>query len=213
MGVHVAGPHPCASFKKLIQVLQPSASRLSPACLVHCVRWWWPCSFVQHYEASMKVEYDTNDLLTACTCHMHTSPYTVHSVPQPARIALPAAIILLHADPWQHIVCCVLCSRTSGSDSIRSAIADFFSLFPSPTAVLEADDAAIKAVIHPLGLQLDRLAAVRAVARDFLATDWQEPAQFKGCGKFVTDSWRIFCKGSRVAKGDKAWDCSGAGER
>jgi hypothetical protein len=67
--------------------------------------------------------------------------------------------------------------------------------------VLEADDDVIKAVIHPLGLQPTRLAAVRAVSRDFLATDWQEPAQFKGCGKFVTDSWRIFCKGDKETKG------------
>lgn len=97
----------------------------------------------------------------------------------------------------------MLCSRTSGSDTIRSAIAHFFTLFPTPTDVLEADDDTIKEVIHPLGLQPTRLAAVRAVARDFLATDWQEPAQFKGCGKFVTDSWRIFCKGSRETKGNK----------
>jgi hypothetical protein len=38
----------------------------------------------------------------------------------------------------------------------------------------------------------------------FLGSDWQEPSEFKGCGKFVSDSWRIFCKGAREAKGEAA---------
>jgi hypothetical protein len=37
----------------------------------------------------------------------------------------------------------------------------------------------------------------------FLGSDWQEPSEFKGCGKFVSDSWRIFCKGAREAKGER----------
>jgi hypothetical protein len=44
-----------------------------------------------------------------------------------------------YPDPWQHIICCVLCSRTSGSQLIRTAIASFFQALPTPTAVLEAD--------------------------------------------------------------------------
>jgi hypothetical protein len=44
-----------------------------------------------------------------------------------------------YPDPWQHIICCVLCSRTSGSELIRTAIAAFFQALPTPTAVLEAD--------------------------------------------------------------------------
>lgn len=27
--------------------------------------------------------------------------------------------------------------------------------------------------------------------------DWQDPAEFKGCGRFCSDSWRIFCRGHR----------------
>jgi hypothetical protein len=43
-----------------------------------------------------------------------------------------------YPDPWQHIICCVLCSRTSGSELIRTAIAAFFVALPTPTAVLAA---------------------------------------------------------------------------
>lgn len=168
----------------------------------------------------------------------------------------------MYPDPWQHILCCVLCSRTSGSSSIRRCVAGFFDAFPTPTACLQASDAAMSAVIHPLGLTQARLAAVRAVSKvkachvdavcmpvclavtgrfllrqahtvfanlqkdifppmphstditsrccavltllpqGFLATDWEVPSEFRGCGKFVTDSWRIFCKGCRDPKGE-----------
>jgi hypothetical protein len=56
-------------------------------------------------------------------------------------------------------------------------------------------------VLHPLGLQATRLAAVRGVATDFLATSWSQPSDFKHCGRFVCDSWRIFCCGQRSAAG------------
>lgn len=46
-----------------------------------------------------------------------------------------------YPDPWQHITCCVLCSRTSGSELIRTAIAAFFAALPTPTAVLAAEGA------------------------------------------------------------------------
>jgi hypothetical protein len=92
-------------------------------------------------------------------------------------------------------------SRTSGGDLIRGTIDRFFELLPNPSAVLDAPDDVITDLIHPLGLQPVRLKAVRGIARDFLATEWEDPTAFYGCGKFVADSYRIFCRG----------DVSGAG--
>jgi len=66
--------------------------------------------------------------------------------------------------------------------------------------VLLADPADIVTVIHPLGLQPSRLTAGRSVSRGFLGTDWTSPAEFHGCGRFVTDSWMIFCRGLQDAK-------------
>lgn len=31
--------------------------------------------------------------------------------------------------------------------------------------------------------------------------DWKDPSEFYGCGKFVSDSWRIFCRGETSSKG------------
>ncbi len=48
----------------------------------------------------------------------------------------------------------VLCSRTSGGPIIYNTVAAFFDAFPTPSAVLDADDSAIKDLIYPLGLQV-----------------------------------------------------------
>jgi hypothetical protein len=64
-----------------------------------------------------------------------------------------------------HITCCVLCSRTSGSATIRGCIGRFFEAFPSPSACLQGCPQAMAALLHPLGLTQARLAAVRAVAQ------------------------------------------------
>jgi hypothetical protein len=93
-------------------------------------------------------------------------------------------------------------SRTSGSAIVRDTITRFFAVLPNPTAVLDAPDDVIIDVINPLGLQPTRLRAVRSISEGFLGTDWEDPTEFYGCGKFVADSWRIFCRG----------DVSGAGE-
>lgn len=105
------------------------------------------------------------------------------------------------------VTCTVHCSRTTGSAVIRNTITSFLAVFPNPTAVLQASDAAITDLIHPLGLQPSRLAAVKGVSHAFLATDWQDPLEFHGCGKFVADSWRIFCIGVRSKSSECCRGC------
>jgi hypothetical protein len=100
-------------------------------------------------------------------------------------------------------------SRTSGGDIIRGTIDRFFHLLPTPSAVLDAPDELITDLIHPLGLQPVRLRAVRSISRDFLATDWEDPTAFYGCGKFVADSYRIFCRGDVSGAGGSAGGAAG----
>jgi hypothetical protein len=69
-----------------------------------------------------------------------------------------------------HITCCVLCSRTSGSATIRGCIGRFFEAFPSPSACLQGCPQAMAALLYPLGLTQARLAAVRAVAQASVAS-------------------------------------------
>ena len=44
-----------------------------------------------------------------------------------------------------------MCSRTSGGEIIRKTIASFFDLYPTPTAVVEADIGTLRELLLPLG--------------------------------------------------------------
>lgn len=43
-----------------------------------------------------------------------------------------------YPDPYQHLVACVLCSRTTGGSAVRQAIRLFLELHPTPSAALAA---------------------------------------------------------------------------
>jgi hypothetical protein len=119
--------------------------------------------------AEAKWGKDVRQLKTACDADLPWRKYCSHRMSArtiryrqslACRSLLPCAATLDHAcvcccrsrsplnllqetypDPWQHITCCVLCSRTSGSELIRTAIAGFFEALPTPTAVLAAEGA------------------------------------------------------------------------
>jgi hypothetical protein len=63
--------------------------------------------------------------------------------------------------------------------------------------VLAADEGDLLEALNPVGLQAVRTASVQRLSHDFIHTDWKDPSEFKGCGPFVADSWRIFCMGLR----------------
>ncbi|XP_075264804.1 uncharacterized protein LOC142356954 [Convolutriloba macropyga] len=129
-------------------------------------------------------------------------PYCKHRMS--LRTVAPSPLCLIqedYTDPWQHLVCCICCSRTSGSPLIRLSIDQLLREYPSPSDVVAANVTELKALLHPLGLQDARCKSLQAMSRAFLLTDWTEPSEFYGCGKFVSDSWRIFCQGERCLKG------------
>ena len=111
---------------------------------------------------------------------------------------------------------CSLCDITHGLFTRRRAWTACAEELPVEFVAFHRNDApddAITSIIHPLGLQPNRLRAVRSISRDFLATEWADPTAFYGCGKFVADSWRIFCQGDVSGAGGRAggffglWGC------
>ncbi|CAL8465066.1 g4601 [Coccomyxa elongata] len=107
----------------------------------------------------------------------------------------------VYIDPWQHIVSCLLCSRTSGSERVRCTISFFLYHCQDASYILLADDEELQSLIEPLGLQETRIRAVKQMTVAFFEKDWKDPSEFYGCGKFTSDSWRIFCRGERSSKG------------
>ncbi|CAM9650756.1 unnamed protein product, partial [Discosporangium mesarthrocarpum] len=96
-------------------------------------------------------------------------------------------------DAYHLLGCCILCSRTSGGQVIRETIARFFKEYPTPTAVIEADQGALRQLLLPLGL--NREVTIKRFADGFLSLSWTDPRELHGCGRFASDSWRIFCLG------------------
>lgn len=66
------------------------------------------------------------------------------------------------SDRWER------CSRTSGGTIIRDTVATFFHLFPTPTAVVEAEAAAMMEAIRPLGMQENRIKALKRMSESFV---------------------------------------------
>lgn len=104
-------------------------------------------------------------------------------------------------DPWAHIACCQLMSRTSGSVIISRTVHLFFALLPTPSAVVDADAAQMREIIQPCGMQEQRIKALKRMSEGFLGSAWTTPSDLYGCGNFVESSWRIFCQGDCSREG------------
>lgn len=55
-------------------------------------------------------------------------------------------------DAYRLLSCCILCSRTSGGDTVKNAVAAFFKACPTPTSVLSTDQEELRKTLLPLGL-------------------------------------------------------------
>mmetsp|Transcript_69 Transcript_69/g.238 ORF Transcript_69/g.238 Transcript_69/m.238 type:complete len:278 (-) Transcript_69:214-1047(-) len=115
-------------------------------------------------------------------------------------------------DPWQHLVCCLLCSRTTGSQTVQNGVYAFFRLFPTPSDVIAADPKLLLAFLaSPFGLAASRSKALTRMSASFLAEDWDDVTTFHGVGAFTSDSFRIFCLGDlslRNEQGRKVEDAT-----
>jgi hypothetical protein len=110
------------------------------------------------------------------------------------------------SEPWRVVCACMLIARTSGGATPLATIADFFRALPTPSDVAAAGDARVEALLQPLGLQRNRRASVKAASSAFLGEAWRDPSELKGCGKFVSDSWRVFCRGETGAAAARSVD-------
>jgi len=103
-------------------------------------------------------------------------------------------------DAWSLLAACVLMSRVSSQSTKSTALAAFFALAPTPSALLDAEASSLQAAMHPLGLFDNRLKALIAVSERFLTAPrfdvGSEPAnKIWGCGAFTISSFAIFVKG------------------
>jgi hypothetical protein len=97
------------------------------------------------------------------------------------------------SDPWKLLTSCILCSRTSGGSTVRTAVHDFLRKYPTPTHVIGADAKVMAKELHPLGLNRER--TMKRFAADFVGPSWTHVTELHGCGAFAASSHSLFCLG------------------
>lgn len=118
----------------------------------------------------------------------------------------PSALALIQEHyahcSWQLPAVCVLIARVSSAPVKERCVGAFFSLAPTPSAMLAADAAALRAAMQPLGLFDARLKSLAALARHHLqapqfhlSPESGSPHKVPGLGPFCCDSFRIFVRG------------------
>jgi len=95
--------------------------------------------------------------------------------------------------PWQHMVGVIMLNQT-GRKPVKSVLPEFLYWFPTPYALLNADEEFVKSIIEPLGMMTVRYQRLMGMSQDFLTWDGNDATMLYGIGKYGSDSYEIFFK-------------------
>ena len=104
---------------------------------------------------------------------------------------------------WQHMVGVIMLNQT-GRKSVKTTLPEFLYWFPTPRALVGADEEFVKSIIKPLGMTNVRYNRLIRMSQDYLSWDGEDATQLYGIGKYGSDSYEIFFKQNySVAPTDK----------
>jgi len=95
--------------------------------------------------------------------------------------------------PWQHMVGVIMLNLT-GRKPVKKVLPEFLYWFPTPYALLNADEDFIKSIIEPLGMMNVRYRRLIKMSQNFLTWDGDDATRLYGIGKYGSDSYEIFFK-------------------
>jgi methyl-CpG-binding domain protein 4 len=95
--------------------------------------------------------------------------------------------------PWQHMVGVIMLNQT-GRKPVKSTLPEFLYWFPTPFALLNADEEFVKSIIKPLGMVNVRYKRLVKMSEDFLTWNGDDATMLYGIGKYGSDSYEIFFK-------------------
>ena len=95
--------------------------------------------------------------------------------------------------PWQHMVGVIMLNQT-GRKPVKSTLPEFLYWFPTPFALLNAEEEFVKSIIKPLGMVNVRYKRLVKMSEDFLTWDGDDATMLYGIGKYGSDSYEIFFK-------------------
>lgn len=94
---------------------------------------------------------------------------------------------------WEHFVGVIMLNQT-GRKPVKTCLPEFLYWFPTPEALLHADEDFVKTIIQPLGMVNVRYKRLVGMSRDYLTWDGADATMLYGIGKYGSDSYEIFFK-------------------
>jgi methyl-CpG-binding domain protein 4 len=94
---------------------------------------------------------------------------------------------------WEHMVGVIMLNQT-GRKPVKLTLPEFLYWFPTPHALLQADEDFVKTILAPLGMMNVRYERLVRMSQDYLTWDGEDATVLYGIGKYGSDSYEIFFK-------------------
>ena len=94
---------------------------------------------------------------------------------------------------WEHMVGVIMLNQT-GRKPVKMTLPEFLYWFPTPYALLQADEDFVKTILAPLGMMNVRYKRLIRMSQDYLTWDGEDATMLYGIGKYGSDSYEIFFK-------------------
>jgi len=94
---------------------------------------------------------------------------------------------------WEHMVGVIMLNQT-GRKPVKTTLPEFLYWFPTPQALIAADEEFVKSIIAPLGMTNVRYKRLVRMSQDYLTWDHNDATMLYGIGKYGSDSYEIFFK-------------------
>ena len=96
-------------------------------------------------------------------------------------------------DAWQHFVGVIMLNQT-GRKPVKTTLPEFLYWFPTPLALIAANEDFVKTILSPLGMRNVRYTRLIKMSKDYLTWDGNDATMLYGIGKYGSDSYEIFYK-------------------
>ena len=104
---------------------------------------------------------------------------------------------------WEHMVGVIMLNQT-GRKPVKTTLPEFLYWFPTPLALIAANEDFVKTILTPLGMRNVRYTRLIKMSKDYLTWDGNDATMLYGIGKYGSDSYEIFFKNNyTVAPKDK----------
>ena len=97
------------------------------------------------------------------------------------------------SNSWEHMVGVIMLNQTSRKP-VKTALPEFLYWFPTPHALIQADEDFVKSILAPLGMKNIRYQRLVRMSQDYLTWDGDDAKMLYGIGKYGSDSYEIFFK-------------------